>query len=369
MTWLAMLALVGGLAAQSAPSWPTPPDVPARAYLVVDAETGQSLAERDADQLRAVASTIKILTVWTALQRAELDEVVTIAPEAAGVGGAGVGVRPGQEWTVEQLAQATIVRSGNDAATALAIHVGGSVDGFTQLMRDDAAGLGLDGFTIESPTGLDDANRLSARHLAELARAAMLDPDFRRIAGERTYRSRSGQLEAGRNLLLVDYPGATGIKTGQTAAAGWSVVGSAERDDREVIAVVLDAGGDAQRFTTAATLLTYGLDGFENTEFATGFRLRRPGVWVDYAPDRVATVTVPRGATAEVVQSAPTIASEDPALARAELEGVTLATWDLRPDATEATDPPQDEAGIGSWLWDRAYAAMRATTNAGEWPG
>lgn len=351
-------------------AWPEPPPVSASAYVVVDVATGQQLAAREADQLRPVASTIKILTALTVLRRVQLDEVVTVGEEVEAVGGAGVGLQPGDQWTVEQLLQAMIARSGNDAAVALAAHVAGSVDRFVGLMRADAESLEVEGIRLDDPTGLSDRNRVSARHLAELARAALADPDFRRISALADVDLPRGGPQTTRNLLLLDYPDATGVKTGQTAAAGWSVVGSAERRDREVVAVVLDAAGDDDRFKDAAALLTYGLDAFHNVSVPSSLRLRDPGGWIDLAPDLEPVVTVPVGARPAIAAIGLPIETDVEELAvEAHIDEVTVSSWDVRPSSTGVQpDAVTGEASIGWWLWDRAYAAMRATTAAEEWP-
>ncbi|MBW3662952.1 MAG: serine hydrolase [Actinobacteria bacterium] len=369
-TTLALAVLLALTAQPDLPAWPEPPPVSASAYVVVDVATGQQLAAREADRLRPVASTIKILTALSVLRRARLDEVVTVGEEVETAAGAGVGLQPGDQWTVEQLLQAMIARSGNDAAVALAAHVGGSVDRFVGLMRADAGSMGLEGIQLDDPTGLSDRNRLSARHLAALARAALADPEFRRVSTLASVDLPRGGPQTTRNLLLLNYPDATGIKTGQTAAAGWSIVGSAERRDREVVAVVLDAAGDEDRFTDAAALLTHGLDAFHNVSLSSSLRLRDPGGWIDLAPDLEPVVTVPVGARPAIGAIGMPIETDVEEIAvEAHIDEVKVSSWVVRPKSTDLEpNAVTAEASIGWWLWDRAYAAMRATTAAEEWP-
>jgi D-alanyl-D-alanine carboxypeptidase (penicillin-binding protein 5/6) len=263
-----------------------------------------------------------------------------------------------------------IARSGNDAAVALAAHVGGSVERFVGLMETDAERLGIEGLQLDDPTGLSDRNRLSASHLAELARAALADPQFRRISALAIVDLPRGGPQATRNLLLLDYPDATGIKTGQTLAAGWSVVGSAQRHEREVVAVVLDAASDEARFTDAAALLTHGLESFHNVSLSSTLRLRDPGAWIELAPDLEPVVTVPVGVRPTIGPiTVPIETGVEELVVEARVDDEPVSSWVVHPDHTRVEpDGVTEEASIGRWLWDRAYAAMRATTAAEEWP-
>ncbi len=280
-------------------SWPTPPPASARAFLLVDAATGQVLAARDADQPLLVASTVKMLTMLTALQHLDLDDTVAVGPEAdPGDGGAGASVDPGESWTVADLLDAVMVRSGNDAARALAGAVtNGDLDAFTDLMAATAADLGLEDVVLTEPTGLDDGNQLSARALGTIARAALADPRIRASAGQDTVVLPDIGEVANRNLLIGEYPGATGLKTGHTTAAGWCLVASAERDGRELVAVVLGARDDPDRFAEARALLDHGFEQLRATDLPA-LEARVPGGWEPLVGD--GHVWTAPGASAEV---------------------------------------------------------------------
>lgn len=344
--------------------WPESPATTAAAHVLVDAATGQVLAERSAVTPRPVASTIKVLTALTVLNRTSPDEIVEIGDEVLATGGASVGLRPGDRWTVGALLDALVVRSGNDAATALATHVGGSVDGFVSLMRRDARDLGVTGAVIESPSGLEDRNRLSAMDLATIARAAMDDPRFREIAARLTVTLPRLGTQQNRNLLLERLPGATGVKTGFTEAAGWSLVGSARRGDREMIAVVLGSRTDDDRFEDARVLIEHGFAAFVDASIDVTVTLHRADATASASAS--AALVVPR--TSPEITSRVRLPVEIPATVTVELEwdGDTVATLEPSLRGGER-DPSTGGAALGRFVVDRAYAAMRGATRAGLW--
>lgn len=349
--------------------WPVPPAATASAFLVLDAATGQVLAERNADELRPVASTIKVLTALTVLNRTEPDDVVVIDPEAAAVGGSSVGLRAGEEWTVSQLLDGLIARSGNDAATALAIHVGGSVGGFVELMRADAEALGLSDLSLVTPSGLDDANRLTARDLAVIARAGMSDPRFRAVAAREVVSlPRLGTIET-RNELLGRYPGATGIKTGFTDAAGYSLVGAAARDGREVVAVVLGSASSDTRFTEAAALLDHAFGGFTPTEVGYASRLRVAGGEISLTAEPETLLVPTSDPVLTVVTELPIEVPTEPMVRPLDIlwQGEALGRIELV-TAGDEREELVGGAALGRAMVDRAYAAMRAATGSGAWP-
>lgn len=348
--------------------WPTPPAVTATAYVLLDGATGQVLAERSADEARPVASTIKILTALSVLHRAEGDDVVEIGEEIQGVGGASVGLRPGDRWTVRQLLDALIVRSGNEAAVALAVHVGGSVEGFLELMARDAVALGLEAPVLGSVNGLEDTNRLTARQLGRITRAAMADERFRAVAAKRSVALPGRGTEASRNELLTTYPDATGVKTGYTEAAGWSLVASAGRDGLELIAVILDARSAEARFEDAAQLLDHGFEGFERVLAGVDLRLRRAGGWVDLAGPRAPLLLPVRDPELSYARVLPIEVPTDAIEVRATWHGEPMATIVAQP-VEEQRPPVTGAAAVGRFLVDRAYAAMRATSRAEAWRG
>lgn len=359
--------------------WPAAPQVSADAYLLADLDTGQVLAASAADERRPVASTVKVLTAVTVLQRMGLSERVTVGSEVDGFAAdaAGVGLDAGDTWSVEDLLEALVARSGNDAAAALAVAVGGGVDAFVREMREDAAALGLDRATITEPDGLQDRNRLSARDLLVLTRAAMEDPRFAAISARPVIELPELGAVASRNELLSSYPGADGVKTGYTVASGRCLVASAHRGGRHLVAVVLGSEGVTGHFDDARALLDHGFTTFTSVPVAgpePELRIKVAGGWVALEADPAviggerAGLSVPTG-EGRVVQRADL--PED-------VEGtveVTQETWwgDAPIGAVPlrgAVDAPDRSggAGLGAWLVDRAYAAMRTVTERDLWP-
>jgi len=244
------------------------PPVPSAAAILADLDTAQVLLAHDPDRRLPIASVTKIMTALVVMRATEPSDVVTVSARAAAPEGdqglSELGLRTGERISVGDLTWGLLVQSANDAAIALAEHVSGSVERFVARMNATARRLGMRDTRFRSPNGLDDRGYSSARDLVTLTRAAFEDPRFGAIVGTRFHdlqgpggRPRHIQ---NRNVLLWLYPGATGVKTGYTAAAGFCVVATAEREGRRLIAVVLGAGGEP--FSEAASLLDYGFDGF-----------------------------------------------------------------------------------------------------------
>jgi D-alanyl-D-alanine carboxypeptidase len=202
----------------------------------------------------------KLMTVLVALEHARLDDVVTVAPEAAKVGESSVGLEPGERLTVRDLAIAALVPSANDAATALAVHVGrGSVDRFVAMMNRKAQSLGLTSTHFENPHGLDQVGHVStARDLTTLLSAALRVPFIRRWSTKSTATIAGGRLLTSTDGLIGKFP-LLGAKTGHTNAAGWSQVAAVERGGVRVTASLLGARSEAQRNAELGSLLTWGL--------------------------------------------------------------------------------------------------------------
>jgi D-alanyl-D-alanine carboxypeptidase (penicillin-binding protein 5/6) len=239
--------------------------VSASGAVLWDPLDGRVLWGREARVPRRIASTTKIMTTLLAIEAGTLNDTVTVSATAAAAdsqpGAASLGLRAGGKITMRDLLTGLMLRSGNDAAVAVAEHVAGSEAAFVDDMNAEARRLGLDATNFINASGLTDSpeHHASPRDLAVLAHAAMTDERFADIAG--TFRASIaglGTLES-RNLLLSTYDGATGVKTGYTALAGQCLVASARRDGRELYAVVLDS---TDNFADAAALLDLGYDAF-----------------------------------------------------------------------------------------------------------
>jgi D-alanyl-D-alanine carboxypeptidase (penicillin-binding protein 5/6) len=250
------------------PSTAEPPEIRAASAVLMDLDTGQVLYSLDPAAKRPIASLTKIMTAYLVLSRTSPNDVVTVSPDAASgriVGISGLGLVDGERLPVQQLLYALLLQSANDAAVALAEDVSGTVDAFVKTMNRTAANLGMTRTRFASPNGLDDAGYSTARDLATLTRAAYGRHAFGSIVATRfhTIPAPRGdpRIVQNRNALLWLYPGAIGVKTGFTSAAGFNVVAAADRGDQRLLAVVL--GEPAEPFSDAAALLDYGFAAFD----------------------------------------------------------------------------------------------------------
>ncbi len=220
------------------------PGVSARSAVLMHAETGEVLFAKNASEPMLIASTTKLMTALTALEECEADELVDITPEMCGIEGSSMYLRPGEEYTVEELLCGLLLVSGNDAATALALHAAGSMERFAELMNAKAAELGMRGTHFENAHGLDAEGHYStAGDLAVLMAACMSEPLIAEISGT-VQRTVAGKVLVNHNRLLREYDGCIGGKTGYTKAAGRCLVSCAERDGTRFICVTLDAPDD-----------------------------------------------------------------------------------------------------------------------------
>lgn len=230
----------------------------AKACVIMDAATGRVLMEHNADLALPMASTTKVMTALLALENGDLAAPVTCSRNAFGTPGTSIYLSQGETLTLEQMLYGLMLASGNDAACAIAEHIGGSIDVFCEMMTERAAQLGCTDTVFLTPHGLPcQGHHTTARDLALITREAMKHPFFRQLVSTQRatipWEGRSyGRVLTNKNKLLSTYPGATGVKTGYTRAAGRCLVFSAQRDGLSLIGVVLSC---ADWFDEAARLL------------------------------------------------------------------------------------------------------------------
>jgi D-alanyl-D-alanine carboxypeptidase (penicillin-binding protein 5/6) len=245
-----------------------PPRVPgAQAAIVVDARDGTVLYAKRPDAERSIASTTKLMTALLALEEADPDEVFTAPAYSAMPAESRINLREGERMTVEDLLEALLLESANDAAVALAENISGSREAFVDEMNDRAAELGLDHTSYANPIGLDEAGNYSTPHdLATLTRTLLRNPRFARIVDMPQAELESGirpRVVRNRNNLIAAYPWVSGVKTGFTLNAGNVLVGAAERGRRaRVVSVVMGEPTEAARDSETLALLRYGLGRF-----------------------------------------------------------------------------------------------------------
>ena len=235
------------------------PQIEAAAWYLVG-EDDVVLAQQSSRRARAIASITKLMTALVALEHASPSNVVRVSPAVASLGGSTIFLQGGEELTVAELVRATLIPSANDAATALALHVGdGSIDRFVELMNEKARGLGLKDTTFSNPHGLDEPGHVSsARDVTLLVRYALGVPVLRDALG-RTSFTFSGREFPTTDDLNASWPPLLGAKTGHTAAAGWSEAGAARARGATVYGAVLGTDTRAERNEALRTLLSYGL--------------------------------------------------------------------------------------------------------------
>lgn len=224
--------------------------ISAQSAILIDADSGIVLYAKDESHRLPMASTTKIMTALCAVELADTAQVVSVDPAAVGIEGSSVYLYEGENLTLEQLLYALLLESANDAATAIAIAVAGSVEAFADRMNEKAAALGLEDTHFTNPHGLDDeAHYTTAHDLALIAQAALKNPVLRTIFSTRkTSIPLNGtggvRLLLNHNKMLRTYEGAIGVKTGFTKRSGRCLVSAASRDGLTLIAVTLNAPDD-----------------------------------------------------------------------------------------------------------------------------
>lgn len=233
--------------------------------VVMEASTGRVLFESNPDERLPMASTTKIMTALVAIENGNLDEIIEVDSRAIGVEGSSIYLKEGEKLTLRELLYGLMLRSGNDAAEAIAYHIGGSIEGFVDMMNEEAKSIGANNTNFENPHGLPSDNHYTTAYdLALISANAMMNPDFKEIC-QTKYISISGPEGTTRSLknknkLLWEYEGGNGIKTGYTKVAGKCLVSSAEQEGMQIVCVVLNS---SSMWEQCATLMDAGFDDFD----------------------------------------------------------------------------------------------------------
>ncbi len=259
-----------GLTAQTPSSATVPaPRDPYLGALVVDARNGRVLWEDKPDTPCHPASVIKLMNLLILLEKVgqgslKMDEPIRVTAEAAKIGGSQVYLKEGETFSVEELTYAMMIQSANDAAATLAIHIGGSKEGFIDLMNRKAAEIGMTSTRFASVHGLppgpgQESDITTPRDLALLARTLLKQPEALKFTSIMERGFRGGEfIMRNHNPLLTQYPGCDGLKTGYTRSGGYGIVATAERKGVRVIAVVMGSKDRLVRNQQAGTLLSKG---------------------------------------------------------------------------------------------------------------
>jgi len=251
-----------------------PPVLPAAAWYVVG-EDGAVLAEERSRRSLPIASITKLMTAIVALEQARPSDLVRVSTQAAAIGGSTVYLRAGEELSVGELVRAMLIPSANDAATALALHVGnGSTAQFVSLMNAKARNLGLVDTTFVNPHGLDERGHVSsARDATVLVRYGLGVPSIREALARRTYSLAGRQRFPTTDDLLATWPPLVGGKTGHTEDAGWSEAAAASRRGATVYGTVLGVDTREGRNDALRTLLEFGLDRYQRVAVVDASRV------------------------------------------------------------------------------------------------
>ncbi len=252
--------------------------VEAQACALIDARSGRVLYQQNGDEPLPMASTTKVMTALLVLERGNLKDVVTIGAGASGIEGSSIYLEAGERLTVEQLLYGLLLRSGNDAALALAEHIGGSVENFVGMMNERARELGLQNTRFQNPHGLPaEDHYASAVDMGRIMAMAVAHEDFVRIATtKKTQIPWEGhpwnRVLTNKNRMLDDLEGCAGGKTGFTKEAGRCLVQAAERDGARLVSVVLNC---PDWWNQTEKVLEYGFDSYREHVFM------ERGEWAD----------------------------------------------------------------------------------------
>lgn len=277
------------------------PDVNSRACVVIDRKTNSVLFGKNENTKKKMASTTKIMTATIIIEKCNLTDTIEISKKAAGTGGSRLGLKTGDKITVLDLLYGLMLRSGNDAAVALAEYAGGDINGFAELMNAKALELGLTNTHFETPHGLDsNEHYTTAYELALLSNYALNNPTFAKIVGTKNYTitiNGSPKALSNTNELLGNMEGVYGIKTGFTNGANRCLVTACKKNNMDIICVVL--GADTKKFRTIDSIklinyvfnnfVVYDLESFVNKNFE------------DWKKDNLNTFIVNKGLSQDVL--------------------------------------------------------------------
>ena len=293
---------------------PAPPDLPATGWIMMDAATGQVLAEHNADERLPPASLTKLMTSYIIAKelsegKASLDDMVPVSVKAWRTGGSRMYIQEGTEVRLEDLQRGMIIQSGNDASVAIAEYVAGSESGFADVMNQQARLLGMENSHFVNATGWPaEGHYSSARDMALLMRAMIANfPEQYALYSEREFEY-GGIRQQNRNTLLRTDSTVDGGKTGWTDEAGYCLVASAQRDDMRLITVVMGTASATARANASRTLLSYGFRYYETARILSAGEVLSEGnrVWygqqryLDLAAPEDVTTTIPRGSRDEL---------------------------------------------------------------------
>lgn len=318
--------------------------------VLMDANSGKILFEKNAHEQRPCASITKVMTLLLVMEaldvgKIHMDDVVTTSAHAASMGGSDIWLEEGEQMTVDDMIKATVVASANDAAVALAEFVSGTEDDFVRSMNDRAAQLGMQDTTFMNCNGLDEEGHLtSAYDVALMSRELIQHPAIFHYTSIWLDYLRDGETQiVNTNKLLRSYDGITGLKTGTTGDAGSCITATAQRGSLSLIAVVLGADSGTKRFKDAATLLDYGFANYETAELKLSETLKPVKVdggmsdSVTVECNDIGYVTMPKGQLDQLEQtltlpesvSAPVAIGEKVGTLTFCLDGEELASFDV----------------------------------------
>lgn len=243
------------------------PELNSKIGLIYDRASGKILYEKNGNKQTPMASTTKIMTAIVVIENSNLSDTVTIDMKAAGTGGSRLGLKKNDKITVNDLLYGLMLRSGNDAAVALAMHVGGSIEKFAEMMNQKASNLGLTNSHFVVPHGLDmEEHYTTAYELAKITNYALNIEKLKEIVGTKTYTiSINGQPKkiSNTNELLGNLYGVYGVKTGFTNGAGRCLVTSCKRDKLDIITIIIGANTKKQRTSDSIKLIEYASKNYQ----------------------------------------------------------------------------------------------------------
>nr|WP_243480110.1 D-alanyl-D-alanine carboxypeptidase family protein [Orrella daihaiensis] len=349
------------LAEVSAVSTIAKPVVAARAWILVDAVTGQTIAAQNPEQSVEPASLTKIMTVYMTFDalkenRITREQQVPVSEKAWKTPGSRMFIEPRKPVTVDEIIQGIVVQSGNDASVAIAETLAGTEEAFAQQMTEKARALGMTDTTFKNASGLPDPQHITTvRDLAILAQRMIADhPDKYQVYSQREY-TYNNIKQANRNRLLWADPSVDGMKTGHTEAAGYCLISTAQRGERRVISVLVGAESESTRAEESLKLLNWAFQNFDTVKLVdAGKAAVQARVWegttetANLGTTSAIWLTIPRGKTGDVkmVTQRP-----DPLLAplqAGQRVGTLTLTLDDKPLRTLPLDvlTPVEQAGF-----------------------